>query len=68
MPAPKSTGHLHLSTAEKEHAKACDALYAAEDAEWDNPTDPNAQRRVKFWTAETARLAALPADTVIPLF
>jgi len=57
-----------LTTAAREHGKARIALREAEDDEWNNPSDPTAQRRVNFWGGEVTRLAAMPADTIIPLF
>lgn len=56
------------STASAEYELAKRALARAREKEWDDPGDPIAQRRGKFWERETAALAAMNGDEIIPLF
>ena len=56
-----------LSTAGRQYDNAVISLREAADDEWKAPSDPVARRRVEFWTKEVAKLAQLPADTLIPL-
>lgn len=57
-----------ISTAAAELVKAKAAQQRARDAEWDNPDDPNAERKRVFWDSEVNQLAATPPDEVVPLF
>lgn len=58
----------HISTAAEELVKAKAMLAEAQDNEWDNPRDPDAQRKREFWDSEVNQLSIMDPDEVIPLF
>jgi len=57
-----------LSTAAVELQKARRQQAIARDVEWDNPDDPNAERKRVFWESEVNQLSAMDPEEVIPLF
>ena len=47
---------------------AIEKQQAAHDAEWENPRDPDAQRKREFWDSEVNQLRAEDPDDIVVLF